>query len=224
MESNNNNPRGGGGRQRPTGVTVVTNNPVQIAPGIQKINTTRVMYTINTNTMHLTQGEIDAYGAHFMSMIDALYDDGESGEEVFGASEYVDWEVNGNPSVEIGDKFHRTHVHFNVTIRHALPNYSVRKLSERLKQFLDDFTPPEGQQQFRHAVFARLNGWDENYANKYQRWAANANAPTDEEAQRLSEEDTQVTRTAVVAGRNVTYKVFARNPNVFEGRIRKYNL
>lgn len=218
-------PNGGAGRRRP-GITVVTSNNIPIPQGIQKLNTTRVMYTINTNTMHLSEAEVEAYAAHFYDMIITLHEDIEESEQVFGSERYVDWEFTTDPAVEIGGRFHRTHVHFNLTLKHALPKYSIRKLNQRFKDYIDNFPVPDGMQPVSHAIYAKLSGYQDNYANKEQRWAANVNAPTDAEAQRLSEDDTIVTREASAVLGEPKHQMFARNHSVFLGPIpgiRKYN-
>lgn len=227
MESNQNPPRGGEGRRRPTVMVVNLNNNPQIAPpGTPRLlNTTRVMYTVNTNTMHLSQIDLSSYGQHFMDMIDRLYDDDEEAAEVFGDSNYVDWEITTNPIVvEVGSKFHRSHVHFNLTLKHCLPNYSIRKLNQRFKEYIDAFPTPDGMEPIKHAVFSRLNGWDDNYANKELRDIVNRNAPTDAEARRLSEPVTQEEHVKNIGGKTVHYKTYPGNANIFVENKRRYNL
>lgn len=94
--------------------------------------------------------------------------------EIFGSDRFVESPVEVSSfGAEKGSQKHRTHFNIVIRLRHAIPLYSVKKLNERMKAFLDRELS-EFINGGRWALYGKLvGGYGHNYAIKDERWGMN---------------------------------------------------
>ncbi len=115
---------------------------------------------------------MEEFGLNWWEEFRDLIQDADAIKEIFGDRQFVNKPAIMSVGVEKGSAKHRTHFNLVVSFKHSIPLYSVKKLNQRFKQWLD--------QELGHfitggwALFGKLvGGYAHNYAIKDTRWEAN---------------------------------------------------
>lgn len=72
------------------------------------------------------------------TFVDILGDFDNNLEEIVGKDPYIKKISTKNLNFEVGKKFHRLHAHFILSIQHYVNKYSISKLRERIKDWMDE--------------------------------------------------------------------------------------
>lgn len=129
---------------------------------------TKVLVTINPNKSAKT---VQKYQELRDTLIDILKDLEQNDiEQVTGTEPYVKKISTKNLGIEIGSKYKRVHAHFILSIKHYVEHYSIKKLRERLKDWLDENGRALSKNWYVNLKI--INAYEENYANKEARKAA----------------------------------------------------
>jgi hypothetical protein len=161
--------------------------PIKVSTATEPLNITVVQFTANTNFSLQTQEQLDDFTEEMKQLF--LIDIQPFQEELFGDEFLVPSVEISSFEADIGDKFHKAHVHFVVTLKHKLQKYSVKKLKDRVKNWLNQqYTRSKGWYVYTVLMdFRRAN-----YANKHGRDAANQEvdemAEYQDEIERLSDD------------------------------------
>jgi hypothetical protein len=154
----------------------------------QNLNYTAVSFMCNSNQGFKYRDQFNEFKARIKEIVqDDLLGNQEAVEEVFGADPWVDEIKATSFAVEIGHTRNRGHFNLDVEIWHKVPKYSVGKLNDRMKAFLNDKYPlPKGS--WNVWTTLRKGGERINYSNKEVRWDENDKTEYDAELERLSDE------------------------------------
>jgi hypothetical protein len=132
-------------------------------------NYTIVQLTLNSNRRILTPQAFE----DFQIEMGQLFEDTmpKYSDYLFGNNRVIKSVSVESFGIEVGPVQKRGHVHMTVKIEHRAPNYSVRKLNKRFKDWLNSVSGTRGW-----AVYGVLSkgGAQLNYDNKRLRQIANA--------------------------------------------------
>ena len=132
-------------------------------------NYTIVQLTLNSNRRILTPQAFEDFEIEMEQLFQKTMP--EYSEYLCGNNRVVKSISVESFGVEVGNIQKRGHVHMTVKVEHKAPNYSVRKLNKRFKDWLNAVSGREGW-----AVYGVLSkgGAQLNYDNKRLRQIANA--------------------------------------------------
>ena len=148
-----------------------------------KYNTTSLLITLNSNKAVEESEKLDLV-EQFKDLVGELVTDEVAMDEVFGKAPWVhnvtvfDDDFYG----EIGEKYHRFHLHIAIDVQHLLPQYSVQKLRARFQVWWNQNDRVMNRN--RWSVFFKVGGGRANYNAKSVLWKQN-----DEMMQKISESD-----------------------------------
>jgi len=147
-------------------------------------------------------------------------------ETIVGNATYIKSIKTSNYAIEVGSKFHRIHAHFVLTIKHFLEKYSLKKLQQRLQDWLNDNGSSIVPASKNWSVYLRLLPlYAANYTSKEGRYetAQRKKYLDKEEYDRLSDPRTETT----VSHGWKHFKVMSNNLATIESMsrtgIRNYN-
>lgn len=135
------------------------------------LNLTPISLMCNSNIQYKHYRDYVKFTETIHSLIiDDLMQDKENADEVFGREPFVDEVILKAFSPERGGWQRRAHFNLVLEIYHQVDTYSLVKLRDRMKDFLDE----SFQQSKGWNVWVTLSKqWDVNYAIKEERWAQN---------------------------------------------------
>lgn len=175
---------------------------IDVSEALDNWNTTIVSLTMNANFALNTQEELEEFDEEMQQLLLRDLAQPINRQKVFGNVKLVKKVKFANFESDIGDKYRKAHVHLTVTIKHRVQKYSVVKLAERLKNWLDEnYTRSHGW--YVHAKLVKAK--ELNYNNKHSRHAMNqqvaSNPSFTQELDRL--EDPRILVDRVRNGRNI---------------------
>jgi hypothetical protein len=180
------------------------------------LNKTSVNFMCNSNKYTPTKADFQTWANNVIPAIDrGLFDSAGEVDKVFGRSPLVDEVILHGINAEVGKPL-RAHINIGVTILHQVPKYSIKKLRERLKAWLDLNVPLERGTWNVHQRLRPM--YHDNYNNKDVRWANNDQVQQDydedDEMQRLQIEDKTMKEVENLAGDLIRVLDLEGNPRV----------
>lgn len=156
------------------------------------LNLTAIHIMANTNkSIHNKEDYVSTATDITELFRDTLLGDPYTADRVFGMSPWVSKVIFKSFGVEMGNVQHRAHAHMVVEIYHSIPKYNIGKLRGRLLDWLNTTYGKDNGGSTGWNVWIKLAPrYQENYANKEERWARNDDIEdiNHSEKQRLEDE------------------------------------
>lgn len=149
---------------------------------VSDTNLTSIFFVINSNVgvQNRTPDQLnelrDSFDDHIMNY---LLQSPAAMSKVFGETPLVESLRVERFDWEVGDKVHRLHANLIVTIHHHVKNYSVDKVNQRLREWLNAQEMPPAKGWYVHSFLVDRRA--ENYANKNKRAEKNNEIEQDED-------------------------------------------
>lgn len=138
------------------------------------LNTTTVSITANSNKALYTSDAFSEWESEIELLLkEGLFGDPKSMSVVFGAPLWIHKVTVKSFGPELGSQQHRAHFHMVVEILHRFGKYSIRKLRERFKSWLNENYGASKGVMGWNIYFKLVPTYQSNYANKESRWALN---------------------------------------------------
>ena len=105
-------------------------------------NFTIIAFQFNSNMRILTQQQFDDFEKEVTDLFQNKLQ--QYSDWLFGNAALIKNVTFESFGVEVGDVQKRGHIHTTVRIEHKVPNYSISKLKQRFKLWLDTHGPGNG--------------------------------------------------------------------------------
>lgn len=137
------------------------------------LNLTAFHLTANSNKPVHTEKAYNEISDYLEGVFkNQILGDEEVASEIFGDHPWVQSVSVKSFGVELGSVQHRAHAHIVIHIKHRVPTYSLNKLRERMRTWLNKNCLEHGIKGW-HLYTKLIPAYQINYANKEDRWDAN---------------------------------------------------